>query len=209
LYHKIPLGVEKIDRLLQGGIPAGKTSITYGPPSSGKTIIAIAATKTFTSRNGIAYYIDTELKTAREYVVPAVYVEAVDISRLLDTLLDILKKARHVEPLLVVVDSISAVMHPLTINNPDYAGEKIRSLAHIARQLNQENVTLLVASLHLGGYHGKYLNPALVIRSEKSYNGFRLVVEYGEDMLTPVEELITIGEVISIALARPFQTKED
>jgi hypothetical protein len=99
------------------------------------------------------------------------------------------------------VDSISAVMHHLTINHTDYAGEKILSLAHIAHQLNQENVTLLVASWHLGGYHVKYLNPALVIRSEKSYNGFRLVVEYGEDMLTPVEELVPIGEVISITLA--------
>jgi RecA/RadA recombinase len=193
--------VEKIDRLLQGGIPAGKTSIIYGPPSSGKTLLALAAAKTFTSRNGIAYYIDTELKTAREYVAPAVYIEAADISRLLDTLIDILKKARHVRPVLVVVDSTSAVIHPLTINHPDYAREKIRSLAHTAHQLNQENVTLLVASWHLGGYHGRYLNPALVMRAEKSHNGFRLVVEYGEDMLTPVEELVPIGEVISIALA--------
>jgi KaiC/GvpD/RAD55 family RecA-like ATPase len=201
LYPKIPLGVEKIDRLLQGGIPAGKTSIIYGPPSSGKTLIAIAAVKTLASRNGIAYYIDIELKTAREYVAPAVYVEAVDISRLLDTLIEILKKARHVRPILVVVDSISAVMHPLTINHPDYAREKMHTLAHIAHQLNQENVTLLVVSWHLGGYHGRYLNPALVMRAEKSYNGFRLVVEYGEDMLTPVEELVPIGEVISIALA--------
>jgi KaiC/GvpD/RAD55 family RecA-like ATPase len=193
--------VEKIDRVLQGGIPAGKTSIIYGPPSSGKTLLALAAAKTFTSRNGIAYYIDTELKTPREYATPAVYVEATDITQLLDTLLDILKKARHVRPVLVVVDSISAVMHHLTINHTDYAREKMHTLAHIARQLNQENVTLLVVSWHLGGYHGKYLNPALVIRSEKSYNGFRLVVKYGEDMLTPVEELVPIGEVISIALA--------
>jgi KaiC/GvpD/RAD55 family RecA-like ATPase len=195
--------VEKIDRLLQGGIPAGKTSIIYGPPSSGKTLIALAATKTFTSRNGIAYYIDTELKTMREYVSPAVYVEAADINRLLDTLIDILKKTRHVRPILVVVDSISAVMHPLTINHPDYAREKIRSLAHIAHQLNQEMVTMLIISWHLGGYHGKYLNPALVMRVEESHNGFRLVAEYGEDMLTPVEELIPIEEVISTALAWP------
>jgi RecA/RadA recombinase len=193
--------VEKIDRLLQGGIPAGKTSVIYGPPSSGKTLIALAAVKTFTSRNGIAYYIDTELKTAREYIAPAVYIEATDINQLLETLLDILKKARHVRLVLVVVDSISAVMHPLTINHPDYAKGKMHTLAHIVRQLNQENVTLLVASWHLGGYHGKYMNPALVIRAEKSYNGFRLVVEYGEDMLTPVEELVPIGEVISITLA--------
>jgi KaiC/GvpD/RAD55 family RecA-like ATPase len=201
--------VEKIDRLLQGGIPAGKTSIIYGPPSSGKTLIAIAAAKTFTSRNGIAYYIDTELKTPREYATPAVYVEATDITQLLDTLLDILKKARHVRPVLVVVDSISAVMHHLTINHTDYAREKMHTIAHIARQLNQENVTLLVVSWHLGGYHGRYLNPALVMRAKKYYNGFRLVVEYGEDMLTPVEELVPIGEVINIALAGPFQTKED
>jgi predicted ATP-dependent serine protease len=193
--------VERIDRLLQGGIPAGKTSIIYGPPSSGKTLLALAVAKIFTSKNGIAYYIDTELKTPREYVAPAVYVEAADINRLLDTLIDILKKARHVRPILVVVDSISAVTHPLTINHPDYAREKIHSLAHIAHQLNQENVTLLVASWHLGGYHGKYLNPALVMRTEKSHNGFRLVVEYCEDMLTPVEELIPIGEVVRAVLA--------
>jgi KaiC/GvpD/RAD55 family RecA-like ATPase len=138
--------VEKIDRLLQGGIPAGKTSIIYGPPSSGKTLLALAAAKTFTSRNGIAYYIDTELKTPREYVAPAVYVEAADINQLLGTLIEILKKARYVRPILVVVDSISAVMHPLTINHPDYAREKMHTLAHIAHQLNQENVTLLIVS---------------------------------------------------------------
>jgi KaiC/GvpD/RAD55 family RecA-like ATPase len=201
LYPKIPLGVEKIDRLLQGGIPAGKTSIIYGPPSSGKTLLALVAVKTLASRNSIAYYIDTELKTAREYIAPAVYIEDTDINQLLETLLDIHKKIRHVRPILVVVDSISTVMYHLTINHPDYAREKMHALAHIARQLNQENVTLLVVSWHLGGYHGKYLNPALVIRAEKSYNGFRLVVEYGEDMLTPVEELVPIGEVISIALA--------
>jgi KaiC/GvpD/RAD55 family RecA-like ATPase len=193
--------VEKIDRLLQGGIPAGKTSIIYGPPSSGKTLIALAAVKTFTSRNGIAYYIDTELKTAREYVAPAVYIEAADINQLLETLLDILKKTRHVRPILVVVDSISAIIHPLTINYPDYAREKVHALAHIAYQLNQEMVTLLIISWHLGGYHGKYLNPALVMRVEESHNGFRLVAECSEDMLTPVEELIPIEEVIGIALA--------
>jgi hypothetical protein len=92
-------------------------------------------------------------------------------------------------------------MHHFTINHPDYAREKMHTLAHIARQLNQENGTLLVASWHLRGYHGRYLNPALVMRAEKSHNGFRLVVEYGEDMPTPVEELVPIGEVISIALA--------
>jgi hypothetical protein len=139
------------------------------------------------------------------YVAPAVYVEVADINQLLDTLIDILKKAIHVRPILVVVDSISAVVHPLTINHPDYAREKIRSLAHIARQLNQGNITLLVVSWHLGGYHGRYLNPALVIRTEKSHNGFRLIVKHSESMLTPAEELVPIGEVISIALAGPFQ----
>jgi KaiC/GvpD/RAD55 family RecA-like ATPase len=201
LYHRIPLGVEKIDRLLQGGIPAGKTSIIYGPPSSGKTLIAIAAAKTFTSRNGIAYYIDTELKTPREYVAPAVYVEAADISKLLDTLIDILKKARHVRPILVVVDSISALTHPLTINHPDYAREKMHALAYIAHQLNRENVTLLIVSWHLGLYHSKYLKPGLVLRAEKSHNEFRLLVEYCEDMPTPVVELIPSGEVVRAAFA--------
>jgi KaiC/GvpD/RAD55 family RecA-like ATPase len=192
--------VEKIDRLLQGGIPAGKTSIIYGPPSSGKTLIALAAAKTFISRNGIAYYIDTELKTPREYVAPAVYVETTDISRLLDTLIEILKKARHVRPILVVVDSISAIMHLLTVNHPDYARGKMRSLAHITRQLNQENVTLLLTSWNLGRYYGKYLNPALFMRTKKSRNEFKILVEYSENMLTPIEELIPVVEVIRIAL---------
>jgi hypothetical protein len=39
------------------------------------------------------------------------------------------------------------------------------------------------------------------MRTEKSHNGFRLVVEYCEDMLTPVEELIPIGEVVRAVLA--------
>jgi hypothetical protein len=143
-----------------------------------------------------------------EYVAPAVYVEARDICRLLDTLIDILKKARHVRPILVVVDSISAVIHPLTINHPDYAMEKMHTLAHIARQLNQENVTLLVVSWHLGGYNGKYLNPDLVLNTEKYHNVFRLVVKYCEDMLTPVEELIPIGEWLGLHLHDLFRRRK-
>jgi hypothetical protein len=52
-----------------------------------------------------------------------------------------------------------------------------------------------------GGYHGRYLNPALVIRTKKSHNGFRLIVKHSESMLTPAEELIPVEEVVSIALA--------
>jgi KaiC/GvpD/RAD55 family RecA-like ATPase len=200
LYLRIPLGVERVDSLLQGGIPAGKTSVFYGPPGSGKTLLALAAAKTFTARGGVAYYLDTELKTSPDHVAPAVYVEVADVGHLLDTLLDILKKVRRISPLLVIIDSLSAVMHSLVLNHPDYAREKMRSLAQFTRQLNDGMVTVLAISWNLGGYHGKYLNPSLVLRTSKHHQGFRIVVEYGEDMLTPVEETVPIGEVLNVAL---------
>jgi RecA/RadA recombinase len=201
LYLRIPLGVERVDSLLQGGIPAGKTSVFYGPPGSGKTLLALAAAKTFTDRGGVAYYLDTELKTSPDHVAPAVYVEVDNIGHLLDTLLDILKKVRRISPLLVIIDSLSAVMHSLVLNHPDYAREKMHILAHIVRKLNEGMVTVLVISWDLGGYHGKYLNPSLVLRTAKHHNGFRMVVEYGEDLLTPVEEYVPIEEVVNVALA--------
>jgi hypothetical protein len=39
------------------------------------------------------------------------------------------------------------------------------------------------------------------LRTAKHHDGFRLVVEYGEDMLTPIEEFVPIEEVVSVALA--------
>jgi hypothetical protein len=91
-------------------------------------------------------------------------------------------------------------MHSLVLNHPDYAREKMRSLAQFTRQLNDGMVTVLAISWNLGGYHGKYLNPSLVLRTSKHHQGFRIVVEYGEDMLTPVEETVPIGEVLNVAL---------
>jgi KaiC/GvpD/RAD55 family RecA-like ATPase len=201
LYLRIPLGVERVDSLLQGGLPAGRTSVVYGPPGSGKTLLALAASKTFTARGGVVYYLDSELKTSPEYVSPAVYSEVSDVGHLLNTLLEILKKVRYISPLLVVIDSISAVMHSLVLNHPDYAREKMHTLAHVVRKLNEGMVTVFITSWDLGGYHGKYLNPSLVVRTAKHHEGFRMVVEYGEDLLTPVEELVPIEEVVSVALA--------
>jgi hypothetical protein len=55
LYPKIPLEVGKIDRLLQGGIPAGKTSIIYGPLSSGKYLNPTPVLRTEKSDNGFRF----------------------------------------------------------------------------------------------------------------------------------------------------------
>jgi hypothetical protein len=92
-------------------------------------------------------------------------------------------------------------MHSLVLNHPDYAREKMHTLAHVVRKLNEGMVTVFITSWDLGGYHGKYLNPSLVVRTAKHHEGFRMVVEYGEDLLTPVEELVPIEEVVSVALA--------
>jgi len=192
--------VERIDRIV-GGLPVGKTSIVYGPLGSLKTYLCLAAVKTFTARGGVAYYIDTELKTPQEHVAPAVYLEAADVGRLLDTLLDVSRKVRYVSPLLVVVDSISAVMHPLVVSHPDYAKEKMRSLAYVVKRLNSEAVTILCVSWQLRGYHGRYLDPALVMRTEKAADGLRVVVERCEDMPTPFEEVVPVEEVLRVALA--------
>jgi hypothetical protein len=39
------------------------------------------------------------------------------------------------------------------------------------------------------------------MKTEKSHNGFRLVFEYGEDILTRIEKLVSFGEVVNVALA--------
>jgi hypothetical protein len=46
------------------------------------------------------------------------------------------------------------------------------------------------------------------LKTEKSHNTFRLVVEYGEDMLTPVEEPIPIEEVVGMPLLDLFRRRK-
>ena len=52
-------GSEKLDELLGGGFPAGSITHLYGPPSSGKTNIAMSAAVN-SAASGKAIYLDTE-----------------------------------------------------------------------------------------------------------------------------------------------------
>ena len=52
-------GIEALDQLLRGGLPQGHLSEVTGPPSSGRTTLALQVLASATARGEIAAYIDT------------------------------------------------------------------------------------------------------------------------------------------------------
>ena len=52
-------GIDALDRLLRGGLPQGQLSEVTGPPSSGRTTLALQVVASATARGEIAAYIDT------------------------------------------------------------------------------------------------------------------------------------------------------
>lgn len=57
---RIPLGVESIDRIMGGGLPTVGVVEIYGRESSGKTLLACHATKSFQDSNKSVIYVDAE-----------------------------------------------------------------------------------------------------------------------------------------------------
>ncbi|MEM2973795.1 MAG: hypothetical protein QXJ55_09735 [Candidatus Caldarchaeum sp.] len=196
---RIPSGVAGLDRLLGGGWAAGKTNIVYGPPSSLKTIICLATARLFASRGGVPYYIDTEAKTSPDPSI--IHHEALEIQQVLDRLVEIKARTRFINPhlTLVVIDSLTAPLHHLYLQHPQYASQKQRALNHLLNQLNSEGVTVLATSWLLReGYTGKSLNPAVVVRVRKTVNRLVAVLERSDETLVGSEE-IDVSEVLKAA----------
>ncbi|MEM2591849.1 MAG: hypothetical protein QXI60_04615 [Thermofilaceae archaeon] len=196
---RIPSGVAGLDRLLGGGWAAGKTNVIYGPPSSLKTLLCLATARLFASRGGVAYFIDTEAKTTQTHGL--IYHEAVDVAGLLHRLVEIKARTRFINPhlTLVVIDSLTAPLHHLYLQHPQYASQKQRALNHLLNQLNSEGVTVLATSWLLReGYTGKSMNPAVVVRVRKTVNVLTAVLERSDETLVGSEE-IDVSEVLKAA----------
>jgi archaellum biogenesis ATPase FlaH len=201
MLEKIPSGVEGLDRLLGGGWPAGKVSIIYGPRSSLKTMICLATAKLFSSKECISIYIETEFKTGRDRA-DGLYLHALEVSQLLEQLIAIRSRLRFLNPrlVLVVIDSLTAPLHHLQLQYPQYASEKARSISHVSRQICSDGATILATSWMVeGGYTGRWLNPAVVLRTWK-VDAERLlaVLEKSDGTLLGYEEL-RVEEVVEAA----------
>jgi archaellum biogenesis ATPase FlaH len=202
MLEKITSGVEGLDRLLGGGWPTGKVSIIYGPRSSLKTMICLATAKLFSSKGYITIYIETEFKTGRDRVGGFVYLQASEVSQLLEQLIAIRSRLRFLNPrlVLVVIDSLTAPLHHLQLQYPQYASEKARSISHVARQICSDGATILATSWIVeGGYTGRWLDPAVVLRTWK-VDAERLlaVLEKSDGTLLGYEEL-RVEEVVEAA----------
>jgi hypothetical protein len=201
MLEKIPSGVEGLDRLLGGGWPTGKVSIIYGPRSSLKTMICLATAKLFSSKECISIYIETEFKTGRDRA-DGLYLQAPEVSQLLEQLIAIRSRLRFLNPrlVLVVIDSLTAPFHHLQLQYPQYASEKARSISHVARQICSDGATILATSWMVeGGYTGRWLDPAVVLRTWK-VDAERLlaVLEKSDGTLLGYEEL-RVEEVVEAA----------
>ena len=194
--------MEGLDRLLGGGWAAGRTNIIYGPPSSLKTMIAVATGRLFSSRGGVTYFIDTESKMP-EYMRlrGLILYDAPDINKLLNTLVRVKANTKFIHPALtlVVIDSLTAPLHHLQLQYPDYAAQKTSALNHLVRQLSAMGVTVLATSWRLSeGYSGRNLNPAIVLRTEKTGTALKAVLEKSDVTIVGSEEL-SVEEVLRAA----------
>lgn len=125
---RLPIGIAALDAMLGGGLPLGRCLISFGPESTGKTLIAQWCAKAVqASEHPIVLYMDMERSYDKEWWDQS----GVDTEKLLvsspataEQALDIMRAMLTGEPALgmIILDSIAA-MTPAPEIDPDKSSE--------------------------------------------------------------------------------------
>jgi len=140
--QRVPLGIPPFDNMIGGGVPVGRVTLTYGPESTGKTLLAqlIVAAVQKTSRP-IALYMDMEHSYDEKWWQES----GVDTSKLLvstpetaEKAIDIMRALLSSMPDLgiIVLDSIAAM-------TPEPEMDPEKSSAHKTMGLQARVITLM------------------------------------------------------------------
>ncbi len=136
-YETLRTGASSIDRLLEGGFPAGQISLVYGKANAGKTILSMSCA-TEAARKGLrVFYIDADrsFSTQRLQFEPDVLGRILLFqpddfrgqTRIIENLESLLSEN---QPALVIVDSVT------TLYRVDAVGQKEAMLHN--RELNRQ-----------------------------------------------------------------------
>jgi recombination protein RecA len=93
---RLPFGQAALDEVLEGGLPRGRIVELYGPPSSGKTHLALQLCRTTIAGGGVAAFVDVDHGIERSTLVRA----GVDADRL------VIARPRGGEDALQIVDEL-------------------------------------------------------------------------------------------------------
>lgn len=158
-----------------GGLPEGRIIEIFGPPSNGKSHIALQVCKSTQKMGGIVVYIDTENATSIENLASMgidvskrfVYVESSCTEEVFSIIESTIVKAKQLKkdvPITVVWDSIAATSPKAEIEG-DYDQQTVglqarvlsKGFRKITSVIGDNNVTLLCLNqtrLKIGVMHG-------------------------------------------------------
>ena len=153
----IEMGIPALDLMLGGGIPRGRTSMFFGEPSTGKTLLAQRVIAAAQKQGGRAMFFDVE----RCYSPKWFALTGVDVSkeklivmrpRNLEQGFDMVTDAlENVRPEVIVVDSIPAMVpkammtddrgKPVEMERQDFRGLAARKITEGVAKATQYNQT--------------------------------------------------------------------
>ena len=177
--QRISLGVEGIDEMLGGGLPAGYSLLIAGPSGSGKTILAntFLAAGAALGETGVIASFERPPSRSRSRVLPDLIhsgkVRMIDSSApdlsIDEILLLLLEQIRETKATRVVLDSLSGLELALA---PTFRDDYRESLARLAGALSAEGVSVLMTTeledrytdLRFSPYGAAFMTDAIIVQ---------------------------------------------
>ena len=147
-YTRIPFNIDKLDRLIGGGVPRKRLTIFTGPTGTGKSYLASQSVVSVQRSDGLAGWIDVELSWDAEWMEHC----GVDVDKVLvaqpttgEEAFGIIKELMQNGIDLVVLDSIAGLV-PSSVQDEDFS---YNPMAWQARFINSA-IPKLFPSLKFG-----------------------------------------------------------
>lgn len=205
-----------------GGFPRGRIVEIYGPESSGKTTITLAAIAQVQRMGGIAAFIDAEHALDPVYAqkigvnLSELYVSQPDSGEQALEIAESLTRTGQVD--LIVIDSVAALVPKAEIEGDmgnSQIGLQARLMSHALRKITgsvNKSKTCLIFINQLRMKIGGYGNPETTTggMALKFYSSVRIEVRRGEAMKDKdnIYGYMTKIKVAKNKLAAPFRTAE-
>ena len=192
---RIPLGCQKFDRLLGGGIEGGSLTLLYGEAGAGKTNVCLQFARNVAERGDRVAYIDSEglssdrisqVFSGRDDAVGRMLVFQVhSFEEQSDRVDKVVKLASAGAVSAVVIDSLTMYYR---LNHDDSAvrNDFIRQTEALLNMARQHDIAVLVTSqvysnLNTGGVeflggHALHHNAKTIVRLDKGIDGRRAAV---------------------------------
>lgn len=144
--HKLPTGVEELDRVLGGGLTPASVTLVAGEPGIGKSTLLLDAAARLASANHTVLYL------SGEEAVEQIHERALRINALADQLYlasvrSVPEVAAHIaqlKPGIVIVDSVQTIDHPESTGTAGGVAQVREVTAELTRAAKEYGFTLLL-----------------------------------------------------------------